>query len=63
MIHNPKLLFEHLIERFIVMSMTLFIGGVLASMAFGLMGDPIAVQASKRKKGIYQPELRLIPSI
>lgn len=36
------------------------IGGILGSIACGLMSDPLAIFLAKRNKGVYEPEFRLI---
>lgn len=36
------------------------IGGLLGSIACGLMSDPIVIALSKMNKGIYEPEFRLV---
>lgn len=38
------------------------VGGVLGSLACGLVSDPIVKLLSKRNSGIYEPEFRLIIS-
>lgn len=36
------------------------IGGLLGSIACGFISDPIAIYLSKKNKGIYEPEFRLV---
>lgn len=40
-----------------------FVGGTLGSLAMGATIDPVIRWASKRNKGIYEPEYRLIPMV
>ncbi|KAF2815577.1 serine/threonine kinase 16 [Mytilinidion resinicola] len=38
-----------------------FIGGILGTLAVGAISDSIALWLTKRNKGIYEPEFRLVP--
>lgn len=40
-----------------------FLGGMLGSLAFMLISDPLIVWCSKRNGGIYEPEFRIIPGV
>ncbi|KAF2502681.1 MFS transporter-like protein [Lophium mytilinum] len=40
-----------------------FLGGALASIVLGLTNDPLIIWFTKRNKGIFEPEIRLLPII
>ncbi|CZR56108.1 related to MFS transporter [Phialocephala subalpina] len=40
-----------------------FIGGLIAVMLFGAISDPIIIFMTKRNKGVYEPEYRLIIAV
>lgn len=40
-----------------------FLGGLLASIILSLINDPLVIWLTKRNKGVFEPEFRLVPII